>query len=490
MRLPGDQAKKKSWSAESYHREIFQLDVEITLDAVGILYPNCPRLRISHLHWLLHLICEKSLTSRHFCFIAEHLRLSQLAHDLQTQDLLMTMSTKRKAPAKLATPFARSAAKFQSKSTIDETRASVAGPDTLLSSQADPIEISSDEDSDEYVSGEDDNEARDGDAAKPAAEAAAVARLKAPRNKTNAQSPAGGGDEDAADSDGEATSPSFGELLRAEHEVVDVNSLLPASAGTGAVSTPAKNAIVPNSHQSLTTVLSQALRTDDTVLLESCLHTTDLHTIRNTIERLDSGLAGLLLTRLSARLYRRPGRAGNLMTWVQWTLVAHGGALASQPKVIHSLNGLQKVLAERAKGLNSLLALKGKLDMLEGQMDLRRKMSRAGLSRNADSEDSDDEDVIWVEGEDDVSSARRRAGEDDFDDDDDDDDVPITNGFVGDSDDEEDESAGEDDDSAAEESLDEDDVDHDDVDLSMGEEEESDVDAPPAKVQKTGSKRR
>ncbi|KAH6897378.1 Dip2/Utp12 family-domain-containing protein [Thelonectria olida] len=401
----------------------------------------------------------------------------------------MTMSTKRKAPAKLAAPVVRSATKIQNKSTIDETRASVAGPDALLSSQAEPIEISSDAESDNDISDVDHSEPEDDDAAARGTEAAVLTHLKAPRNNTNgkdAQSPAK--DEDA-DSDGEAASPTFGELLRAENEVIDVNSLLHPSA-SNAVSTPAKNAIIPTSHQSLTTVLSQALRTDDTVLLESCLHTNDLHTIRTTIERLDSSLASLLLTKLSARLYRRPGRAGNLMTWVQWTLVAHGGALASQPKVIHSLNGLQKVLAERAKGLNSLLALKGKLDMLEGQMDLRRKMSRTGLSHNADSDDSDDEDIIWVEGEDDRTPGRRRNGDDDFDDDDDDDDVPITNGFVGDSDDEEDESAGEEDDSAAEESLDEDDVDHDDVDLSMGEDEESDVDAPPAKLQKTGGKRR
>lgn len=405
----------------------------------------------------------------------------------------MTMSTKRKAPAKLAAPVVRSAARIPNKATIDETRASIAGTDALASSQVETIEISSDADSDDDISDADNSAAEDENAQEltNGSKDAATARLKAPRSKLNgndAQSPAK--HDDDADSDAEA-GPSFGELLRADNEIIDVPSLMnPVDANT-AVSQPTRNAIVPPSHQSLTTVLSQALRTDDIDLLESCLHTTDLPTIRNTIERLDSSLAGLLLTKLAARLYRRPGRAGNLMTWVQWTLVAHGGALASQPKVIHSLNGLQKVLAERAKGLNSLLALKGKLDMLEGQMDLRRKMSRGpGLSHGADSDDSEDDDVIWVEGEDDRAPARRRNLDDDFDDDEDDDDVPITNGFVGDSDDEEDDSAGEEDNSAAEESLDEDEVDHDDVDESMGEDEESDVDAPPAKLQKTATKRR
>ncbi|KAF4977391.1 hypothetical protein FZEAL_6081 [Fusarium zealandicum] len=390
------------------------------------------------------------------------------------------MSTKRKATAKLAVPVVRSAARVPNKAAIDESKASIAGPDALQTSQVETIEISSDADSDEDIS---DAESLVEEEQQPVKEVASTAsRLKASKNKTN-------GPSNDEDSDAEATSPSFGELLRAENEIVDVPSMLHPSATSTAVAQPTRNAIAPPSHQSLTTVLSQALRTDDTDLLESCLHTTDLPTIRNTIERLDSALAGILLGKLAARLYRRPGRAGNLMTWVQWTLVAHGGALASQPKVIHSLSGLQKVLADRAKGLSSLLALKGKLDMLEGQMDLRRKMSRgAGLHTGADSDsDSDDEDVIWVEGEDDAArtpGGRRRGLETDSDDDLD---VPITNGFVGDSDDDE-ESAGEEDASDAEESLDEDEVDHNDVDESMGEEEESDVEAaaaaPPSKVQK------
>lgn len=379
----------------------------------------------------------------------------------------MTMSTKRKAPAKVAAPTVKSASRIPNKATIDESRASVAGPDAVQSSQVETIDISSDEDSDEDISDVEDIE----EDTKTDANGDKDARLRVGKANGSLLSPK----PEEADDEEDPTSPSFGELLRAENEVIDVPTLL--NSTHSAVALPTRSTIVPPSHQSLTTVLSQALRTDDVDLLESCLHTTDLPTIRNTIERLDSSLAGILLGKLAARLYRRPGRAGNLMTWVQWTLVAHGGALASQPKVIQSLNGLQKVLAERARGLNSLLALKGKLDMLEGQMDLRRKMQR-GSAKHDDA--SDDEDVIWVEGDDLVHKGPTF---------DSDDDVPIANGFIGSSSDEDASSAGEESDSdAAEESLDEDEVDHDDVDESMGEEEESDVEAaPPAKVQKTGA---
>ncbi|KAL7944164.1 NUC189 domain-containing protein [Trichoderma barbatum] len=392
------------------------------------------------------------------------------------------MSTpKRRTAAKLAAPVVKPDARRATRNTIDESRTTVAGTDALRSSQVETIEISSDADSDEDISDVEDvnNEAEQNPESKPLA---------------NGQQKPKKVDDDA-ESDAEGTSPSFGELLRGS-EAIDVTAMLQqSSTDTNAVVQASRNAIAPPTHQSLTTVLTQALKTDDTDLLESCLHTTDVPTIRNTIERIDSSLAGILLNKLAARLHRRPGRAGTLMTWVQWTLVAHGGALAAQPKLLHDLNSLQKVLAERAKGLNSLLALKGKLDILEGQMELRRKMQRsAGLLGEGD-DDADEEDVIYVEGEErdaeqkdlanGVRSRRRGEGGADADGGEDDEDR-VLNGFIGDSEDEEEGSEqGEDESDDGEEPLDEDEVDYDDVDESMGEDDESDVEvAPPTKMQK------
>lgn len=398
------------------------------------------------------------------------------------------MSTKRKAPGRLAPPTVKPSAKNPYKSTIDEAHASVSRTDILPSSAPDTIEISSDAGSDEDMSDEEDvaNPSLVNGHQKPQINGNNANQLPSPNI-----APAGADGAESEDED--ATSPSFGELLRG-NETIDVPSLLQQSSNAhNAMASRARTTIAPPSHQSLTTVLSQALRTDDTDLLESCLHTTDLTTIRNTIENIDSTLAGNLLNKLAARLYRRPGRSGSLMTWIQWTMIAHGGALASQPKVVQGLGALQKVLAERAKGLNSLLALKGKLDMLEGQMDMRRKVQRtSGLIRQG-SDDEDDEDVIWVEGEKDNGSEKAllngRAGRgkrDAIDDDNSDNDDSAVNGVIGGSSDEDDESEDEEDEEdAAEESLDEDEVDHDDVDESMGEDEESDVEAaPPSKVQK------
>ncbi|KAM3557626.1 hypothetical protein MY1884_004422 [Beauveria asiatica] len=384
----------------------------------------------------------------------------------------MPMSTKRKAPAKLAAPVAKKSVNIPSKNTINELHTSVSGTDALHDSKAETIEISSDAES-EYTSDEE---------APPLQANGTKEEAQASKdNKTKAIATASADDSNDAGSDAEGGSPTFGELLRG-NETIDVSSLLQQAVTSTAVQPP-RTAIAPPSLQSLTTVLTQALKTDDTELLESCLHTTDLITIRNTIERIDSSLAGNLLNKLAARLHRRPGRAGNLMIWVKWTLIAHGGALSSQPKVLQNLNGLQKVLAERAKGLGSLLALKGKLDLLEGQMELRRKMKRgasSGKHGESDDEDEADDNVIWVEGE--TQDSKLANGAVDADED-----AHMANGVIPDSDGDDDDSDAEDEDDEdrAEESLDEDEVDHDDVDESMGEDDESDAEpAPPSKLQK------
>ncbi|KAI9833385.1 MAG: Small subunit (SSU) processome component [Phylliscum demangeonii] len=214
-----------------------------------------------------------------------------------------------------------------------------------------------------------------------------------------------------------------------------------------------------SSATSLGTVLSQALRTNDGPLLESCLHSSDITAIRSTIQRLESPLATSLLSKLAERMHRRPGRAGSLLVWIQWTLVAHGGYLAGQPEIIRQLAGLHQVLADRARALQPLLALKGKLDMLDAQMQLRRAI-QPSTDGPADEEAAEDERIIYVEGQAESDSDDERPLEivdggsmehaieileEEEDDDEGDEDVepkvngekraPTTNGIIADSDD-------------------------------------------------------
>ncbi|TDZ39380.1 U3 small nucleolar RNA-associated protein 5 [Colletotrichum spinosum] len=396
------------------------------------------------------------------------------------------MSAKSRSSGKFAPPVTKSPIRAP-KTTIDESRAAVAATDPLqaaVKATTNPIEISSDEESEEDVS---DAEMEDSPAS-----AEDTKQEEAKDDDVAAEKQIQAEDAKAADaeSEEEAGSPTFGELLRG---TIDVPAILSQQGDSTKAVVPlsSRKSVAPPSLSSLSTVLTQALKTEDTDLLESCLQVTHLETIQQTIERLDSSLAGVLLTKLATRFHRRPGRAGSLMTWVKWTLVAHGGALAIQPQVLDRLVALQKVLSERSRGLPSLLALKGKLDMLEAQMHMRKTRSRRGARHQDDNsdEEDEDEDAIYVEGEDAGAAELTNGARNGLLGDEDDDEVPTTNGFIGDSDDddEDEDAAAAEDDSDGEEELDEDEVDHDDVEES-DEDDDSDAEAaPPAKVQKTAS---
>lgn len=227
------------------------------------------------------------------------------------------------------------------------------------------------------------------------------------------------GDDGAAEQI-EQEEPSFGDLLQARHpDPIDVHSSFPDPLAE-------RNALVPSAGDrtlsaptgsSLRTVLTQALKTNDRELLERCFQTTELNDIRVTIERLSSQYVSILLQRLAERIHKRPGRTGNLITWVQWSLVAHGAYLASQPEVMKKLRSLSQVLRERASGLQPLLRLKGKLDMLQAQLELRQRLAAESRAANGDDED-DEEGVVYVEGQDeDWTDGEGRDEEDDGDED-------------------------------------------------------------------------
>lgn len=217
---------------------------------------------------------------------------------------------------------------------------------------------------------------------------------------------------DAEEQAGEAEEPSFGDLLRANtSEAVDVQAAFVNPNAQSLVPTGEKGLQQLPSGMSLGTVLTQSLRTNDTNLLETCFHVTDLSIVRATIERLESPLATVLLQRLAERLHSRPGRAGSLMVWIQWTVVAHGGYLSSQPEVMKKLKSLYRVVDDRAKSLQALLMLKGKLDMLDAQTNLRKGMQARSRAANALEED-DEEGVTYVEGQEESDSEDEEEEED------------------------------------------------------------------------------
>jgi U3 small nucleolar RNA-associated protein 5 len=190
--------------------------------------------------------------------------------------------------------------------------------------------------------------------------------------------------------------PSFGDLIAAKSakHISIPDAFLSPDAGPLVPPESSKLVTVP-SGISLSTVLTQALRTNDNNLLESCFHNTDTQIIRSTIQRMDSSLAGILIQKLAERLSSRPGRYGHLLVWVQWICVAHGGAIGSQPQVVSKVKLLYKVLNQRSKALDSLLLLKGKLDMLDAQLGLRRQL----LEERGPLRHPNESRVVYIEGE-------------------------------------------------------------------------------------------
>ncbi|KAF4637579.1 hypothetical protein G7Y89_g497 [Cudoniella acicularis] len=395
------------------------------------------------------------------------------------------MSTKRKLPQKLGQPKVNQSAKVVGKGSLDESRTVVSGGSNGIKSRMNGVReiIDIPSDSSSADEGEDPADESEEEETAPEIGTGDDVAMEDAENPTPEETEENG-------------EPSFGDLVRANaSEPIDVAGAF-EDPSNRTLAYPQSKQIQPPSGASLGTVLTQALRTNDVSLLESCLHTTDINTIRATIQRLESPLAGILLQKLAERLHRRPGRAGTLMVWVQWTLVTHGGYLATQKDLIKKLAELNKVIDERARGLQPLLSLKGKLDMLEAQIELRRSMQD---ERRRVDEDEDDEGIIYVEGqdsdeEDQLAKPQKLASDGNLVDISDDsevsDDMPMTNGVIADTEDEEedssdnnlidDEAEDTDEDTGDEDEL----VDHDDHDSEEEESDDGDA-APPTKLQRT-----
>lgn len=292
---------------------------------------------------------------------------------------------------------------------VNEARAVVTNGLAESGSQAAPLEIDSDSEGEE-------EEDVDGEMEQEEAENEEASELGSARDSDEEMQDAGENTEtafDNADAKEANEEASFGDLLAARHPgAISISDALPADQNALTTLPQPKQSIL-SSGLSLGTVLTQSLKTNDQSLLETCLHVTEEQVIQNTILRLDSSLAANLLTKLAERLADRPGRYGHLLLWVQLTMIAHGGAIASQAGVASKLRTLYQVLNERSKILPSILLLKGKLDMMSAQQSFRAQAEkqRQGIeSTNA---------TLYIEGQqdnwssdededaDDVPSSRR-----------------------------------------------------------------------------------
>ncbi|GIC90845.1 WD40 repeat and Utp12 domain-containing protein [Aspergillus udagawae] len=315
--------------------------------------------------------------------------------DIDTEELAFTglkkiVKTKSSSVlASVTTNGIRAAGETQ----VDESRAVVEQGDLV----EDDVEMQDTRADATVADSEEDSEDDDDDSKKPVEKKETRQRKQKKDADSDVEMRSEAGDEEDAEED-ETGEPSFGELLRANaSEEIDVEAELEDDVRIGSLVPGKPSAAVQQitSGVTLSTVLTQSLKTNDNGMLESCFHTGDLTIVRETIQRLDSSLAATLLQKLAERLSSRPGRYGHLLVWVQWTCVAHGGALAGKPELLKRMSTLFKVMDQRSSSLSSLLLLKGKLDMLHAQLGLRQSLR--GGAEGMDSEDEDN--IIYVEGQ-------------------------------------------------------------------------------------------
>ena len=321
--------------------------------------------------------------------------------DENTEELSFTGTktvVKTKSSSALASATTNGA-KSLDESRVDESRMTVEQGNLVDDDveMEDSKDVASDSDSEEDSDAEDNKKSKTSSTEKKSKPAKAAANEDVEMQNAS---------ESEEEEEEEGAEPSFGELMRANAEV-DVEAELDDDVLLGALVPGKPQAAVqqiPNG-VSLATVLTQSLKTNDSGMLESCFHTGDLSIIRTTIQRLDSSLAATLLQKLAERLASRPARYGHLLVWVQWTCVAHGGALAGHPDLLKRMTSLYKVMDQRSSSLPSLLLLKGKLDMLDAQLGLRQSI--CGGDEGMDSEDEDN--VIYVEGQEDLEDSETEA---------------------------------------------------------------------------------
>ena len=133
--------------------------------------------------------------------------------------------------------------------------------------------------------------------------------------------------------------------------------------------------------ESLSTLLRQALSSNDDSQLEVALHVHDKRVIENSIatlaredEEADDGRDDMitkLLGKLVDRLGRKPGRAEELSIWVQTVLLIliSGKSMSRRERdVAAKLAPLRSMLNERVESLPHLLRLEGRLSLLGQQL--------------------------------------------------------------------------------------------------------------------------
>ncbi|KAI9023879.1 WD40-repeat-containing domain protein [Phycomyces nitens] len=140
--------------------------------------------------------------------------------------------------------------------------------------------------------------------------------------------------------------------------------------------TPKKTAtrkIVAPSAGSLQHVLLQALHSSDVQLLEACLSHTRTDIVHRTVQRLPANYVIPLLLQLISKFQEKPSRGRSLLIWINAVLILHTAYLMTVPDLVNKLANFYQALDARLDVFPKLLSLRGRLDMVQSQIDTRSR---------------------------------------------------------------------------------------------------------------------
>jgi U3 small nucleolar RNA-associated protein 5 len=123
----------------------------------------------------------------------------------------------------------------------------------------------------------------------------------------------------------------------------------------------------PVKADSLSVLLSQALRSGDRALLEQCLGVANERVIANSVKRLVPLDAALLLRAAVERLQSRPVRGQQMAAWIHAVLLHHTAYLMAAPGAAPVMSSLYSIIEARLAVQRQLLSLAGRLELLLAQ---------------------------------------------------------------------------------------------------------------------------
>lgn len=120
----------------------------------------------------------------------------------------------------------------------------------------------------------------------------------------------------------------------------------------------------PENTQTLTMILSQALKSGDQQLLESALGVTDPAVVEATLQKLAPEQVPSLIDQLVQRSVKKCNRLPHLLPWIRGCLFVHSSNLMANPAGQKAVQNLKALFEKRVEDHEALLRLAGRLDLM------------------------------------------------------------------------------------------------------------------------------